>query len=399
MHKSDSRILTTHVGSLPRSAPLLSLLQQKERGELVDEAILSAAIDADLDHVVAKQRDTGVDIASDGEVPRIGFSFYVKDRMSGFGGVAQRGASADMKLFPGYVEFKLGKSLGAITKSATFYTAPQCQCTVHYDRSLGAARAELEGFDAALGRANARQAFADTFVTAATPGIVSTTLLRASDNPDYRSDRDYVFALAHELKREYQLIVQSGHILQLDAPDLAFERQLMFDGRPLSEFLERVEMHVEALNLAIEGLPRDRIRMHVCWGNADSPHVCDVALEEILPLLYRAKVGALSLAAAMPRHAHEWTVFEKHPLPPDMIIIPGVIDVTTNVIEHPELVAQRIERFVEVIGDRSRVIASTDCGFSTFAGYVLVAEDVAWEKMRALSEGAAIATRRLWGKQ
>lgn len=396
MNKSESRILTTHVGSLPRSPALLDLLLRSEHGESVSPEILDAAIARDLTHVVTKQKEVGVDIASDGEIPRIGFSFYVKDRMTGFGGVANRGASADMKRFPGYADLKTVRGASAITKSATVYSAPECQCAVRYDTSLKAARNELDSFAKALDQVGARASFADTFVTAATPGIVSTTLLRAAKNPDYRDDCSYVFALAKELKQEYELIVQRGHILQLDAPDLAFERQLMFDGRPLSEFQERVEMHIEALNVAVADIPRDRIRMHVCWGNSDSPHSNDVALEDMLPLFYKARVGAISIAASMPRHAHEWKVFKKYPLPADMILIPGVIDVTTNVLEHPELVAERIERFVDVVGDRTRVIAGTDCGFSTFAGYVLVAEDVAWEKMRILSEGARIASRRLW---
>jgi len=234
-------------------------------------------------------------------------------------------------------------------------------------------------------------------VTAASPGIISTTLLRNGAHPHYASDNEYVLALAEEMRKEYELIVSRGHVLQLDAPDLALERQIMYADRPLSEFLARVELHIEAINRAVRNIPREQVRLHVCWGNWDGPHCDDVDLEPLLPLLYKANVGGLSLACANPRHAHESQLFRKYPLPQDMVLFPGVIDVTTNMVEHPQLVANRILDFVGLVGDRERVIAGTDCGFSTFAGYTMVAGDVVWEKLKTLSAGAALASRILWG--
>lgn len=396
MNKSDSRILTTHVGSLPRSKPLLALLVDKEQGQPVDENEMRRLVALDLERIVARQKAAGIDIASDGEIPRIGFSFYVKDRMSGFGGVSKRSTGTEFQKFPDYVELKASGAGGQMAKSVSMYSPPECQDVIRYDPALSAARYELGAFADALTRGGGRSAFAETFVTAASPGIVSTTMLRSTQHTTYRSDKDYVFALARELKNEYELIVKEGHVLQIDAPDLAGERQIMFADRPLEEFLARAEIHVEALNIALADIPKDRVRMHVCWGNLDRPHVDDVELEPLLPLLYETKVGAISLACANPRHQHEYKLFKKYPPPRDMSIIPGVIDVTTNIVEHPEVVADRIERYVEAIGDRTRIIAGTDCGLSTFAGYVLVAEDVAWTKLQVLAQGAAIATKRLW---
>ncbi|HUN99745.1 MAG TPA: cobalamin-independent methionine synthase II family protein [Bradyrhizobium sp.] len=395
MHRGQDRFLTTHVGSLPRSPDLLKLLLAKEQGEKVEASVFRNQVNRDLRSVLEHQHRAGIDIAGDGELPRIGFSFYVKDRMSGFGGESKRGTVTDFAKFPDYAAIKLasGNKLAG-SKSATIYHTPACVDRVEYDPQQYAAREELDAFSQALDGSGLE--FSETFVTAATPGIISTTLLRSAEKPPYATDRDYVFALADELRKEYELIVSRGHVLQLDAPDLALERQIMFVDQPLSSFLARVELHIEALNRALINIPPDRVRLHVCWGNWDGPHIDDVEFEPLLPLLYQARVGALSLAAANPRHQHDYKLFRNMPPPREMILIPGVIDVTTNYLEHPEVVADRIERFVEAIGDRSRVIASTDCGFSTFAGYVMVGEDVAWEKLKILSEGARLASRRLW---
>jgi 5-methyltetrahydropteroyltriglutamate--homocysteine methyltransferase len=392
MQTSETRILTTHVGSLPRSPELLQLLLRKERGEQVDEQEFENQLRTDLATIVARQKSVGVDIAGDGELPRIGFSFYVKDRMSGFGGEAHRGTVTDFAKFPGYTALKLGKDSETAAKTASVYSTPECVGAVAYDPTAKAAKGELALFDEALQNAP----FAETFVTAASPGIISTTLLRSSGNPAYAEDRDYLFALADELRHEYELIVAAGHVLQLDAPDLALERQIMFVDQPLDAFLERVAWHIEAINRALVNIPPDRVRLHMCWGNWDGPHIDDVDLDPLLPLLYQAKVGGLSLACGNPRHQHEYKALKRNPLPKEMVLIPGVIDVTTNMLEHPEVVSDRIELFAEVVGDPKRVIASTDCGFSTFAGYVMVAEDVAWEKLRMLGEGAALASRRLF---
>jgi 5-methyltetrahydropteroyltriglutamate--homocysteine methyltransferase len=236
-------------------------------------------------------------------------------------------------------------------------------------------------------------------MSAASPGIVSTTMLRSPKNKAYRNDAEYVMAIARELKKEYDYVVSQGYILQLDAPDLAMERVIMYGDKTLKEFLKRVELHVEAMNVALADVPRDKVRLHVCWGNWNGPHQDDVDAEDILPILYEAKVGALSLPLGNPRHEHETVAFKKHKLPKDMVLIPGVIDVTTNYLEHPEVVANRLCEAVSVVGDRERVIAGTDCGFGTFASYEFIAEDVVWAKLEALRDGAKLASQRLWGKK
>ena len=235
--------------------------------------------------------------------------------------------------------------------------------------------------------------FTERFMTAASPGIIGTILLNAY----YDSYERYIFALARQMKKEYELIHSKGLILQLDCPDLALQRSLLFQDEPLPRFQQIGETHVEAVNLATDNIPADRIRLHVCWGNHDGPHHHDVALEDILPIVYQAKVGALSIELANPRHQHEYKVFKKYPLPDSMLVLPGVIDSTTNFIEHPEVVAERIERTVQTVGDRSRVMATTDCGFGTFSGYEMVAPSIVWAKLRTLREGAEIASTRLWG--
>ena len=398
MQHSTDRILTTHVGSLPRSETLLSMLVEKESGKVVDEEAFEKQVEQDLDFVLQKQNEVGVDIVCDGELPRLGFSFYVKDRMSGFGGHSPRGTVTDFAKFPGYAKLKQQQATKGdeISESATLYDMPECQCAVKYDADKQAAQQELRLFKGALARTGVRGKAADTFVTAATPGIVSTTLLRNPDNPDYSNDRDYVMALAEELRGEYELVIEQGHILQVDGPDLALERQIMYVDKPLDEFLKRVELHIEALNAALINIPKDRVRLHVCWGNWDGPHIDDMDLEPLLPLLYQANVGGLSIPFANPRHQHEGELFVSYPLPDDMLLFPGVVDVTTNYLEHPEVVAERIARIVDVVGEREKVIASTDCGFSTFAGYTMVADDVVWAKLKVLTEGAALASQRIW---
>jgi 5-methyltetrahydropteroyltriglutamate--homocysteine methyltransferase len=257
----------------------------------------------------------------------------------------------------------------------------------------------MTAFRNALDRRAPKPGFRETFITAASPGIISTTMLRSDDNPAYPTDREYVLDVAREMKKEYDYIVSQGHVLQLDSPDLAMERQFMFQGRPLKEFLERIELHIEAINLAVADIPREKLRLHVCYGNWDGPHLEDVDLEPLLPILYQAKVGALSLACANPRHQHDHKTLKKHKLPTNMVLLPGVIDVTTNYLEHPEVVADRICQWVDVVGDRERVIASTDCGFGTFAAFTFVAEDVVWAKFQMLRDGARLASERLWGRK
>jgi 5-methyltetrahydropteroyltriglutamate--homocysteine methyltransferase len=396
MKSSQDRILTTHAGSLPRTDKLAKLLIERDNDVPVDESELRREVEGATDWVVRQQLDSGVDIGNDGEEARVGFQTYAAVRLSGWGGVSPRKGMTDIVKFPKYGEM-LSKRLarpGELT--AKLFNCFQCQRAVRYQPDLADAKMELQSFSKSIERAPGK--FVETFVTAASPGIITTTFLRDDNNPDYKTDKDYVYGVAREMKKEYEYIVSQGHILQLDAPDLAMERSFMFQGQPLRDFLDRIEIHIDAINLALQEIPPEKVRLHVCFGNWDGPHIDDVELEPLLPIIYRAKVGALSIACANPRHQHDWKTLKKNPLPKGMILIPGVVDVTTNYLEHPEVVADRIELFVDVMdGDRSRVIAGTDCGFSTIAGYTMVAEDVVWAKLKALSDGAKIASKRLWG--
>jgi 5-methyltetrahydropteroyltriglutamate--homocysteine methyltransferase len=394
MKRSDERILTTHTGSLPRTEALTKLLVARERRRDYDPAELMREARRALDIVLANQRDAGVDVANDGEMPRIGFSTYVTERISGFGGESVRKRPIDMEKFPGYADF-LVRQIGATDDLAKVWNAPEAQDELHYDDTLAGVKEECALFSDGL--AAMEGGFTETFMSAASPGIISTTLLRAADNPAYGNDRDYVLAVAKELKKEYDYVVSQGHILQLDAPDLAMERVIMYGDQPLGDFLERVELHIEAMNIALADVPKDRVRLHVCWGNWQGPHQDDVPVRDLLPILYQANVGALSIPLGNPRHEHEFTAFSELPVPDDKLLIPGVIDVTTNYLEHPEVVANRICNVVNAVGDKERVIAGTDCGFGTFASYEFVATDVAWAKIGSLAEGARIASQRLWG--
>jgi 5-methyltetrahydropteroyltriglutamate--homocysteine methyltransferase len=394
MKHSDERILTTHAGSLPRTQALSDLLVAREQGRDYDTVAMARAARAALDIVLEKQIAAGIDIGSDGEMPRIGFSTYVAERISGFGGVSARNQPIDMVKFPEFADAFV-RQIGVTDNLAKVWNAPQAQGELHYDDSLSGVSEECALF--ADGLAASAGNFTETFMTAASPGIVSTTLLRAETNKAYANDREYVLAVARELKKEYDYVVGQGHILQLDAPDLAMERVIMFADRPLADFLARVELHIEAMNIALADVPPDRVRLHVCWGNWQGPHQDDVPVRDVLPILYKANVGALSIPLGNPRHEHEFTAFRDLPLPDGMMLIPGVIDVTTNYLEHPEVVANRICNSVEAVGDKSRVIAGTDCGFGTFASFEFVAQDVAWAKLGTLAEGARIASDRLWG--
>src|SRR5215813_6026714 len=386
MRKSDSHILTTHVGSLPRSPTLAELLIRQEQGEAIDTAELARQAETAVQHVIEKQLEAGVDIGNDGEQPRIGFQTYVPQRMRGFGGESKRPTPQDMREFPAYA--RMWQTRG--TRRAKVFNAPQAVAEVRYEE-LSGVRNECALFRRCLDQAP--QQFTESFMTAASPGIICTTMLNAY----YDSHERYVFAVAEQMKKEYEYIHAQGFVLQLDAPDLAMERTFLFQEKSLREFQQVVEIHIAALNLAIQNISPEHVRLHVCWGNYDGPHNHDVPLADILPILYQAKVGALSLEMANPRHQHEYKVLKKYPLPDSMILIPGVIDSTVNYIEHAEVVADRICQAVEMVGDRSRVIAGSDCGFGTFAGYEMVAEDIVWAKLKACSEGARIATERLWG--
>jgi 5-methyltetrahydropteroyltriglutamate--homocysteine methyltransferase len=382
VRRSDARILTTHTGSLPRPPALRDLLVRHDRGEAVDPAALAREAEAAVREVVRRQREVGIDVGNDGEQPRAGFSTYPAQRMRGFGGASRRRLSRDLLEHPDYAARLARQRAGA----ARIADAPQAVADVLY-ADLSEARAECELFERC-----ADGAFVEGFMTAASPGVIATIMLDAY----YGSHDKYVRALAREMRKEYELIVARGLVLQLDCPDLAMERARFFQDEPLDRFLDAVALHVDALNDAIAGLPADRIRLHLCWGNYDGPHTHDVPLEPLLPIVYRARVGALSLPLASPRHQHELKVFRRHPLPADWLFIPGVIDSTTNVVEHPEVVADRLVAAAEVVGDRRRILAGVDCGFGTFAGSQLVEDSVVWAKLRALREGADLATRRLW---
>jgi 5-methyltetrahydropteroyltriglutamate--homocysteine methyltransferase len=386
MHRSEERMLTTHVGSLPRNPKLRDLLVRQDRGEAIDAVELEHEIEAAVQRVVQKQLEVGIDIGNDGEQPRVGFSTYVARRMQGFGGESQRPPAREMSDFPDYAALLEFRRRGG----ARINNAPQAVADVQY-ADLGAAARECDLF--LRSTTTLPRSFTEAFMTAASPGIIATTMLNAY----YDSHERYVFALAAQMRQEYELIHARGLLLQLDCPDLAMERTRLFQHEPIERFQEIVGTHIDAINLAVANIPPERIRLHVCWGNNDSPHIYDVPLEAILPILYRANVGALSLELANPRHQHEYKVFKRHPLPDAMLFLPGVIDSTTNFVEHPEVVADRICQAVEAVGDRSRVIASVDCGFGTFAGSELVADSVVWAKLETLKEGAALATKRLWG--
>src|SRR3989442_1043213 len=383
MKRSETRILTTHTGSLPRPPALRDLLVRLDRGEPIDAAALAREAEAAVRHVVAEQLEAGVDVGNDGEQPRVGFSTYPAKRMRGFGGASKRRMARDIAEPPDYASRLSRQRTGA----ARINDAPQAVAEVAYV-DLGEATAQCE----LVRRAPGADTFAEAFMTAASPGVIATIMLDAY----YGSHERYVKALAREMRKEYELIVARGFVLQLDCPDLAMERARFFQDESLDGFLGAVALHIDAINEAIAAIPPDRVRLHLCWGNYDGPHTHDVPLEPLLPIVYRARVGALSLPLASPRHQHELKAFRRHPLPAGMLFVPGVVDSTTNVVEHPEVVADRIAAVAEAIGDRTRVLAGVDCGFGTFAGSQLVEESVAWTKLRALREGADLATRRLW---
>ncbi len=386
MKLSEQRILTTHVGSLPRPSTLHDLLVRQDHGEAIDAAAFAREAEAAVRHVVLKQLEAGIDVGNDGEQPRVGFSTYPARRMKGFGGESRRRLSRDLIEHPDYAARLARQRAGA----ARIGDAPQAVAEVAYT-DLGEASAECELFQRTM--AGTQPRFAEAFMTAASPGVIATIMLDAH----YGSHERYVRALAREMRKEYELIVARGFVLQLDCPDLAMERARFFQDEPLDRFLAAVALHVDALNEAVSAIPPDRVRLHLCWGNYDGPHTHDVPLEPLLPVVYRARVGALSLPLSSPRHQHELRAFRRHPLPEGMLFLPGVIDSTTNVVEHPEVVADRIVAAVSVVGDRTRVLASVDCGFGTFAGSQLVEESVVWTKLRTLREGADLASKRLWG--
>ncbi|MEX0683704.1 MAG: methionine synthase [Dehalococcoidia bacterium] len=385
MQRSDGRILTTHAGSLPRTPKLVDLFVALSKREPVDPSELAAEVHTATVDAVRHQREVGIDVGNDGEQARESFFTYVQHRLTGYGGQNNRPLMRDIML-PTFLDYKLPDFS---RKSVSLITAPMAVAEVTHS-TIEPLREECDGFDDALAEAGG---FSETFMTVASPGIVCAGML----NSHYATDDDYVTAVADALSPEYEYIISRGYVLQLDCPDLAMERHVAHADGSLADFQTYVRRNIAAINRAIEGLPRDRIRLHVCWGNYEGPHHLDVPLEDVLPLYYEANVGALLLPFANPRHQHEWRALSKFPPSHDTLIIAGVIDTTTNYVEHPQVVADRIVMIAEALGDPRRVLAGTDCGFGTAAGFGEVAPGVVWEKLRSLRAGADLASATLFG--
>ncbi|HEY1967918.1 MAG TPA: cobalamin-independent methionine synthase II family protein [Pseudonocardia sp.] len=382
MLRSTDRILTTHTGSMPRPTALMQLLDRLDRGRLTDEdrAAYPELVKSAVTDIVGKQLDAGVDVVNDGEMSKVSYSTYVTERVSGFGGKGEPLVIADYLDFPAYAE-----SLG-IDPSALM-TYPACIGELSYDRP------ELVHNDLAnLADAVRDKQPSEVFMSAASPGVISAFI----QNQHYPDHESYLQALAEVMKTEYDAIHQAGFLVQLDCPDLAMGRHLQFADLTTAQWRTQIEKHIEAINAATRDIPADRLRMHLCWGNYEGPHTRDVPLTDVLDIVLKARPAGLSFEASNPRHEHEWRVFEDVKLPDGKVLLPGVIDSTNNYVEHPELIAERITRLAKLVG-RENVIASSDCGFGTAAQMVQVHPDITWAKFRAMSEGAALATRSLWG--
>ena len=378
MKTSEERILTTHVGSLPRSAAVTDVVFALEKGEAAENAE-SVIRDAVRD-VVAKQVETGVDIVSDGEMSKISYATYIKDRITGFDGDSARQPPSDLEEFPSFLE-RQASSGGTPT-----YRRPCCVGDIRVKDTQPAAT-DIANMQAAMQATPP----AEGFMNAASPGVIALF----QPNQHYATHEEYLYALADAMAVEYKAIVDAGLVLQLDSPDLGLGRHMLFKGKPESEYVTQASLHVEALNHALRDIPKDRVRLHVCWGNYEGPHHHDAPMELVLPIALKANIGALLFESSNPRHAHEWEVFASTSLPDDLVLVPGVLDSTTNFIEHPKLVAERICRFADIVG-RERVIAGTDCGFSTFAGFGAVDENIVYAKLASMVEGARLATDKLW---
>jgi len=384
---SDRRILTTHAGSLPRPARLVELYAARVDGKPVDEAELVREGEAATRWVVERQREAGIDIPSDGEQLREAFFLYVQRRMTGFSGSWQRPARSELDAYPEFAAQWRKSEEGKVAVSNI--VPPKATGPIAY-ADTDANEAELDTFADALKAAGGN--FSDAFMTAPSPGIVAAAI----KNEHYASQDDYLDVLAEALRVEYESAHRHGYLLQIDAPDLAMERHFSYSERPLGEFIDFIERVIARINGALRNVPRERVRLHVCWGNYESPHDKDVALKEILPAILQADVGTFLLPFANPRHQHEIKLFRDAPLGAEQSLIVGVIDTQTNFVEHPEVVADRLERAAEMIGDPARIQAGTDCGFDTSAGMGRLTADVVWAKLKAMQEGARIASERLF---
>jgi 5-methyltetrahydropteroyltriglutamate--homocysteine methyltransferase len=367
-------LLTTHVGSLPRPQEVVDFLFARERGEPFDQSAFDACMAAAVMENVRRQKDAGIDIVSDGECSKISYATYVKDRYTGFSGDSPRNAPADLKMFPTFLD-RLAKQGGTPQ-----YSRPQCTAPIE---SKG--QGELQKDIANLKSAMAAHGIKRGFMNAASPGVISLFL----QNAHYPDRQAYLNALADAMRDEYRTILEAGLDLQLDCPDLALSRHMLFTHLSDQEFLRVAATHVDALERALDGLPRDNIRLHICWGNYEGPHCCDIDMSQVFSLLMSVPARYVLFETANPRHGHEWAVFRDRvtEIPSDKVLVPGAVDTTTNFVEHPDLVAQRLQRFTDIVG-KDRVIAGSDCGFGTFAGFGAVDPEIAWAKLATLKEGA-----------
>jgi 5-methyltetrahydropteroyltriglutamate--homocysteine methyltransferase len=375
------KILTSHVGSLPRTQEVVDFIFARERGEAYDSDAFQSCMASACAETVRRQAEAGIDIVSDGETSKISYATYVKDRYTGFSGDSPRNAPGDLKLFPGFLE-RLANDGGTPQ-----YARPMCTGEVT-SKGQGELQADIDNLKAGM----ATQGVERGFMNAASPGVISLFL----QNEYYKTREAYLAALADAMKAEYETIVAAGLDLQLDCPDLALSRHMLFADLSDDEFIGIANMHVEALNHALRDVDPAKVRVHICWGNYEGPHVCDIDMDKVFPTLMKTRARYVLFETSNPRHAHEWTVFRDRAteIPDDKVLVPGVVDTTTNFVEHPELVAQRIERFVEIVG-ADRVIAGSDCGFGTFAGFGAVDPDIAYAKLATLAEGATLAGSRI----
>jgi len=380
MKHSSERFLTTHTGSLPRPEDLIRMMYAREEGVPVEPAALAARVASAVEEVVRKQTEAGIDIVDDGEMSKPSYATYIKDRLSGFGGGGNSFVYQDLVEFPTLAKRVFGDPGRSRRKT------PACNAPIGV-RDPQAARADVDHLRAAFGKVNAQE----MFLTAASPGVVSLFFR----NEHYPTEEAYLFAIAEAMRYEYETIANAGIVLQIDCPDLGMGRHIQHADLSLPEWRKKAQLHVEALNHAVANIAPERLRMHLCWGNYEGPHHCDVALADVIDIVFRARPMSISVEAANPRHAHEWALFEKVKLPEGKLLIPGVIESKSNFIEHPELIAQRIGRYAKLVG-RENVIAGSDCGFGTWVGQAAVDPDVVWAKLSAMSEGARIASREFW---
>ena len=380
MKPSAERFLTTHTGSLPRPDDLVRMMYAKEGGVPVEPTALAARVRAAVAEVVEKQVAAGIDLVNDGEMSKPSYATYIKDRLDGFGGTGNTFVYQDLAAFPKLAQRVFGDPGRSRRKT------PACNAPIAV-RDTGDAEADVANLKAAIGG----RPPAEAFMSAASPGVVSLFFR----NDYYKDHETYLHAIAEAMRAEYEAVAAAGFVLQIDCPDLAMGRHIQYADLSLEDFRKRARQHVEAFNHALRNIPTEQLRMHLCWGNYEGPHHCDVPLADIVDIVFLAKPQAVSLEAANPRHAHEWALFERVKLPEGKMMIPGVIESKSNFIEHPELIAQRIARYANLVG-RENVVAGSDCGYGTWVGQAAVDPDVVWAKLAALAEGARIATRQFW---